>query len=220
MLFRSDLTAGEMLEQIYAIERDTGIKVTNVVIMGCGEPLDNYRNSIRFIKMISDEKGANIGRRRITLSTCGLTEKIKYLADEMLQITLAVSLHAPNDTIRNKLMPVSKKNPLDGLLHACFKYHQKTGRRVTFEYALIGGVNDTAENAEELCRKLAGLSCHVNILNINETPGRSFKKSGNTHEFISILEKNGQTCSLRGEKGADIDAACGQLRKRFMQEEL
>jgi len=211
-----DLTSGEMLSQVYSIEKDTGERVSNIVIMGSGEPLDNYENSIRFIRLINDERGANISQRSITLSTCGLIGGIERLMGENLQITLAISLHAPNDEIRNQIMPISRKNRFGDLMRICREYAETTKRRITFEYALIKGLNDSPALAAELARELRGTLCHVNIIPLNEVKGRAFEKPNKaiTERFVSVLTKGGLSASVRKEHGADISAACGQLKNQ------
>ena len=214
------LSPSEMLAQIYEAEKDTGDKVNGVVLMGSGEPLDNYDNVIKFIKLINSKDGKNMGQRHITLSTCGLINKMYELADEDLQITLAVSLHAPNDGIRNTIMPVSKANPMDKLLEACKYYTDKTKRRITFEYSLIKGVNDSPQNAKELASKLKGMLCHVNLIPINDVKERDYVRSSNEtiKTFEEILLSRGIETTVRRKLGSDIDAACGQLRKRYKDE--
>lgn len=214
-----NLTAGEMLSQIYEIQKDTGERVSSVVLMGSGEPLDNYDNVIKFIKLLNDKDGLNIGQRHITLSTCGLIEKMYKLADECLQITLAVSLHAPNDEIRNKIMPVSKKNDMDRLLEACKYYSDTTKRRITFEYAMISGVNDSIECAKELSERLRNMLCHINLIPVNDVKERNYKKSsGETVErFAEFLNSKGIETTVRRKLGSDINAACGQLRKGYLE---
>lgn len=214
------LTPSEMLAQIYEAEKDIGEKVSGVVLMGSGEPLDNYDNVIKFIKIINSKEGKNMGQRHITLSTCGLINKMYDLAEEDLQITLAVSLHAPNDGIRNTIMPVSKANPMDKLLEACRYYTDKTKRRITFEYSLIKGVNDSPQNARELASKLKGMLCHVNLIPVNDVKERNFVRSSNetVKMFEEILLSKGIETTVRRKLGSDIDAACGQLRKRYKDE--
>ena len=209
-----------MLSQVYEIERDKGETISGVVLMGSGEPLDNYDNVLKFIKLINSKDGKNMGQRHITLSTCGLINKMYDLADEELQITLAVSFHAPNDEIRNRLMPVSKANPMDKLLEACRFYADKTKRRITFEYSLIKGVNDSADNAKELASKLKGMLCHVNLIPINDVKEKDYVKSTNEtiKRFEDILLSRGIETTVRKSLGGDIDAACGQLRKRYKDE--
>ena len=214
-----NLTAGEMLSQIYEIQKDTGERVSSVVLMGSGEPLDNYDNVIKFIRLLNDKDGLNIGQRHITLSTCGLIEKMYKLADECLQITLAVSLHAPNDEIRNKIMPVSKKNDMDRLLEACKYYSDTTKRRITFEYAMISGVNDSIECAKELSERLRNMLCHINLIPVNDVKERNYKKSsGETVErFAEFLNSKGIETTVRRKLGSDINAACGQLRNGYLE---
>ena len=214
------LSPSEMLSQIYEAEKDMGEKVSHVVLMGSGEPLDNYDNVMKFIRILNSKEGKNMSQRHITLSTCGLINKMYDLADEDLQITLAVSLHAPNDAIRNEIMPVSKANPMDKLLEACRFYAEKTKRRVTFEYSLIKGVNDSAQNAKELASKLKGMLCHVNLIPVNDVKERNFVRSSNetVKMFEEILTSRGIEATVRRKLGSDIDAACGQLRKRYKDE--
>ena len=216
------LTPAEMLAQIYAIEKDKGEKVSGVVLMGSGEPLDNYENVLKFIKLINCKDGKNMGQRHITLSTCGLIDKMYELADEQLQITLAVSLHAPNDEIRNRIMPISRAYPMEKLLEACRHYAEKTKRRITFEYALIKGVNDSAENARELASRLKGLLCHVNLIPVNDVKERNYVRSTNESikKFEEILISRNIGTTVRRKLGSDIDAACGQLRKRYKDEQI
>lgn len=208
------LTTGEMLEQIYEVQRITGERVSNVILMGIGEPLDNYENVVRFIRMISDERGLHISQRNITLSTCGLVDGIYRLMKEDLTITLAISLHAPNDVLRRKMMPVANRYSIAEILKACREYVDHTGRRVTFEYSLVDGTNDSAEHAEELAALLHGLNCHVNLIPLNPVEGRMGERSKRTKvlEFQKILESRHITATIRREMGSDIDAACGQLR--------
>lgn len=216
-----NLTASEMLEQIYAIERITGETVSNVVVMGTGEPMDNYDNFVRFVRILSAKEGKNISVRNITVSTCGIVEGIKRLAEENLPLTLALSLHAPNDEIRKQLMPVAYKYKLEDVLAACDEYYEKTSRRITFEYSLVAGVNDSAECAKELSAKLRGKNCHVNLIPVNPIKERDYKKSRDTaiQNFKNILEKNRINCTIRREMGSDINAACGQLRRSHTTKE-
>lgn len=210
-----NLTAGEIVSQIYEIEKCEGIRVSRVVMMGCGEPLDNFENSVRFIDIISDKDGAGISRRRITLSTCGLVDKMYELLKLDLPITLAVSLHAPNDDIRRKLMPVAKKYDIEKVLAAAEEYGKVSGRRVTLEYSLIKGVNDSLENAGELAERIKGRGLHVNLIPINPVEERSFSKSTDkaVRAFSRILTEASVENTIRRSLGKDIDAACGQLRK-------
>lgn len=213
------LTAGEMLSQVYAIQKDLGARISGVVLMGSGEPLDNYENVMRFIRLLNSPEGQNMGQRHMTLSTCGLIEKMYDLAEENLQITLAVSLHAPNDEIRQQIMPVAKANPMDRLLRACMDYTDKTKRRITFEYALIHGVNDSDTCARELGRQLQGMLCHVNLIPMNPVKERNFTKSNTArvHRFAELVQQSNIETTIRRRLGSDIDAACGQLRRRYME---
>ena len=213
-----NLSASEMLEQVYQIERLTGERVSNVVVMGTGEPLDNYENLVRFIRILSSDKGLHISQRNITVSTCGIPERICALAGEKLAITLALSLHAPNDGLRKRLMPIANRYPLHEVMDACSFYFRTTGRRLTFEYSLIRGVNDSAEQAAELAVLLQGRSCHVNLIPINPVRERGYDRPDGKRiqNFRNILEKNRINVTIRREMGSDIDAACGQLRKRYI----
>lgn len=211
---RRSLYACEMLLQILEIQSDTGERVSNVVLMGMGEPLDNYENVMRFLRLVNDEKGLNIGYRHISLSTCGLIDKMDRLAGEGLPITLSVSLHAPNGEIRRSIMPVANRYGYDELLEACVRYEQKTKRRISFEYALISGVNDSPENASELASRLKGTLCHVNLIPLNHTGRQGYKRSERdaVQAFAAVLEKHGVTATVRRSLGNDISAACGQLK--------
>lgn len=213
-----NLEPSEMLSQIYEIQRISGERVSNVVVMGTGEPFDNFENLIKFIQMLTDEHGLNISQRNITVSTCGLVPKIYELADKELQITLAISLHAPNDGIRRELMPVANKYSIEEILKACRYYYDKTGRRLTFEYSLCQGVNDSEENAKQLCHILRGMNCHVNLIPVNPIKERNYKHADMAfiQNFKLILEKNRINVTIRREMGSDIDAACGQLRKSYI----
>ncbi len=213
-----NLTAGEMLSQVYEIQRETGERVSNVIVMGMGEPLDNYENLLAFIRLLSHEKGLHISQRNITVSTCGLTDQIRRLAAEKLQITLAVSLHAPNDVIRRKIMPVARKYSVDDIFCACREYIEQTGRRVTFEYSMIAGVNDEKAHAEELAARCRGLNCHINLIPLNEVKERNTRRSReeSIKDFKLVLEKNLRNVTIRREMGSDIDAACGQLRNNYI----
>ena len=210
------LTPSEMLEQIYAITLLTGERVSNVVVMGMGEPLDNYNNLIKFIKLLTDENGLHISQRNVTVSTCGLVPQMEKLADEGLQITLALSLHAANDEKRRQLMPVAKKYSLEEVIDACAYYFEKTGRRITFEYSLISGKNDGEKDAKELARLVGHLNCHVNLIPVNPVKERDFVSSSSEKvlAFKNKLEKYGINVTIRREMGRDIDGACGQLRRR------
>ncbi|WP_132280716.1 23S rRNA (adenine(2503)-C(2))-methyltransferase RlmN [Natranaerovirga hydrolytica] len=215
-----NLKASEMLEQVYAIIRETNERISNIVIMGTGEPLDNYEELLNFIRIITDEKGLNISIRNITVSTCGLVDKIKMLAEEQLGITLAISLHAPNDNMRKQTMPIANKVTIEEILEACQYYIEKTHRRITFEYSLINGFNDSPEHAVELSQLLRGLLCHVNLIPVNPIEERDYKQSSKEviTKFSGILEKKGIHTTMRRELGRDIQAACGQLRKNYKNE--
>ena len=211
---RRNLYPSEILRQIISIQKDTGERVSNVVLMGMGEPLDNYDNVIRFLHLLNDEKGLNIGYRHVSLSTCGLIEKMEKLSEEGLPITLSVSLHAPNGDIRKNIMPIARKYGYDDLLEACRKYEEKTKRRISFEYALISGVNDRVCDAEELGKRLKGTLCHVNLIPLNQTERKVYKRSEkNAIElFTKTLESYKITATVRRSLGNDISAACGQLK--------
>lgn len=214
-----NLLPSEMLDQIYAITRLTGERVSNVVVMGTGEPFDNYENLLRFLRLLTDEKGLHISQRNITVSTCGLVPYIYRLAEERLQITLALSLHATTDEKRRRLMPIANRYSIDELMRACADYFSKTGRRITFEYSLVGGVNDTDEDAAELSALAGPLHCHVNLIPVNPIKERDFVQSEAERiiAFKNKLEKNRINVTIRREMGRDIDGACGQLRRRHMQ---
>lgn len=213
-----NMTASEMLGQIYAIQKESGERVSNVVIMGTGEPLDNYDSAVRFMRMISDENGLNISQRNITISTCGLVPQIYRLADEHLQITLAISLHASNNDKRKSMMPIAHKYSIEELLKACKYYYETNGRRLTFEYSLAGGVNDSPEDARALAHLLKGFMWHVNLIPINPVEEREYVQSDRKSivNFKNNLEKYGGNVTIRREMGRDIQAACGQLRRRYM----
>lgn len=217
-----NLKASEILSQIYEIQKDTGERVSNVVLMGCGEPLDNYENVLTFINILNSKEGLEIGQRHITISTCGLTDKIEMLAAEKLQVTLAVSLHAPNDFIRVKLMPIAKAVSIEELLKTCKQYADKTGRRVSYEYAMISGVNDSFENATELGKRLRHSLCHVNLIPVNDVKERNYKKSSKetTEQFADTLRSYGVETTIRRKLGTGINAACGQLRNSRMDNEV
>lgn len=210
------LLPSEMLDQIYAITLLTGERVSNVVVMGTGEPLDNFENLLKFLELLTDENGLHISQRNVTVSTCGLVPRMRELADNKLQITLALSLHATTDEKRRKLMPIANKYSIAELMEACAYYFEKTGRRITFEYALVGGVNDTKEDARELTELIRSLNCHVNLIPVNPIKERSFVQSEGEAiaAFKNKLEKNGINVTIRREMGRDIDGACGQLRRR------
>ena len=213
-----NLLPSEMLDQVYKIQKLSKERVSNVVVMGTGEPLDNYDNLLRFIRMLSDEKGLHISQRNITVSTCGIVPKMYDLAQEDLQITLAISLHASNQQKREQLMPIARKYSLDELMKACRNYFEKTGRRLTFEYSLVGGENDSQEDAEELAHLIKGLNCHVNLIPVNPIKERSYVQSDKKviANFQNKLEKYQINVTIRREMGRDIDGACGQLRKSYI----
>ena len=212
------LTPAEMLDQIYAIGLDIGERISNVVVMGTGEPLDNYDNLLRFIALLTDENGLHISQRNLTVSTCGLVPKMRTLADEKLQITLALSLHASNQEKRKALMPVANSYEIHEVVDACKYYFAQTGRRVTFEYSLVGGVNDTQEDAKELSELIGGMNCHVNLIPVNPIKERDFVQSDKSviQAFQKKLEKAGIAATVRREMGRDIDGACGQLRRKHL----
>ncbi len=212
--FTRQLEPSEMLAQIEAAQRDLNIRISNIVLMGMGEPLDNYQNVVKFIRLVTNEKGLNIGTRHITLSTCGLVPKIYDLAEEGFQLTLSLSLHAPTDEIRSKTMPVNKKYPIDEVIRACKYYADKTGRRITYEYAMINGVNDTAFCAHSLGNLIKGTLCHVNLIPVNPVKGTGYNPSADKRivAFRDILSKYNVNSTVRRTLGADINASCGQLR--------
>lgn len=214
-----NLTAAEMLEQVYQIGRITGERVSHIVVMGTGEPLDNYEALLRFLLLVSDENGLHISQRNITVSTCGLVDQMRRLAQERLQITLALSLHAPDQEKRERLMPVAKRYEIHEVVKACEDYFTYTGRRITFEYALIGGVNDTKEDAEALVRLIGAMNCHVNLIPVNPVKERKWVRSKPEviDAFKDVLEKNGIPVTRRREMGKDINGACGQLRRSRME---
>ena len=216
-----NLTASEILAQITAAERDNGIRVSNIVMMGMGEPLDNFENSVRFLKLASDENGLNIGLRHISLSTSGVVSGIKRLKEYNLPITLSISLHAPNDEIRSSIMRVNKKWNIKELLSACREYQRVTTRRISFEYALIDGVNDSDSCAEQLARILKGIMCHVNLIPANPVKENTFKKPDRNKiiHFKELLTGYGINATVRRTLGADIEASCGQLRKKVREGE-
>ena len=215
-----DLTAGEILGQVATVQKDIGERISNVVLMGIGEPLDNYENVITFLKNVNDERGMNIGYRHISLSTCGLVDKINELAKENMPITLSVSLHAPDDKTRDIIMPVNRKFCVDSLIKACKEYQSVTGRRISFEYILINKVNDTIEHAQKLIKLIHGMLCHVNMIPANFVKESNFEKStpDRVKNFKKELEKAGVTVTLRRELGSDISASCGQFRRKYNTE--
>ncbi len=215
-----NLKPSEMLDQIYAISRLIGERISNVVVMGTGEPLDNYENLITFIKLLSDENGLNISQRNITVSTCGIVPNIYRLADEKLQITLALSLHGATDEKRQELMPIAKAYQISELMEAIDTYFEKTGRRITFEYSLVSGVNDTNEDVMNLTTLASGRNCHINLIPVNPIKERDYRQPKQEYvtAFKNKLEKNRINVTIRREMGRDIDGACGQLRKRHLEE--
>ena len=216
-----NLRASEMLGQIYQIQKLSGERVSNVVVMGTGEPLDNYDNFVRFIGLLTDENGLHISQRNVTVSTCGIVPNMKRLAEEKLHITLALSLHGSTQEKRKTLMPVANKYDLSEVLEACDYYFEQTGRRITFEYSLVHGVNDTDEDGEELIRILKHRNCHLNLIPVNPIKERNFEKPSrkSAENFKNKLEKSGINVTIRREMGSDIDGACGQLRRRYVETE-
>ena len=216
-----NLLPSEILDQIYVITRLTGERVSNVVVMGTGEPLDNYDNLLRFIRLLTDENGLHISQRNVTVSTCGIVPRMYDLADEKLQITLALSLHASNDEKRKKLMPIANQYTISELMAACSNYFEKTGRRITFEYSMVEGVNDTPVDAEELSKLAGPLNCHINLIPVNPIKERDFVQPDMrfVQAFKNKLEKNKINVTIRREMGRDIDGACGQLRQKHLGNE-
>ena len=214
------LTPSEMLDQVLFTQLDSGLPISNIVLMGIGEPLDNYDTVLRFLQLVNSPEGMNIGMRHISLSTCGLVDRIDRLAEENLQLTLSVSLHAPTDEVRSRIMPVNKKYPVDTLLAACRRYFEKTGRRISFEYAMIRDVNDTPEMAQLLIKKLRGIAAHVNLIPLNEVAESPLKPSlpETVRAFQQTLEQHGIPATVRRTLGSDINASCGQLRRKFERE--
>ncbi len=212
--FKRSLRAGEILSQLYTAQRDIGERISHIVLMGMGEPLDNFDNVTRFLALITDEKGLNVSMRNISLSTCGIVPKVEELLKKKMQLTLSISLHAPSDELRSKIMPINKKYCVDELLAACRKYAAETSRRISFEYAMLSGVNDSDDCARLLASKLKGMLCHVNLIPVNEVAESPFKPSSpeRVEKFVSILSKNGINATVRRKLGSDIDASCGQLR--------
>ena len=211
------LTPAELLDQVLFSQLDSGLPISNIVLMGIGEPLDNFDAAMRFLELVNSPEGLNIGMRHISLSTCGLVDKIELLAERNLQLTLSVSLHSPDNESRNKIMPVNKRWPVEQLLAACRAYFEKTGRRVSFEYTMIDGVSDAPEQAELLAKKLHGMQAHVNMIPLNNVEESGLKCSSHAaiERFQKILESHGVTATVRRTLGSDIDASCGQLRRKF-----
>lgn len=214
--FKRHLTASEILSEIYTAQSDLGIKISHIVLMGTGEPLDNYDNVMRFLELVTDEKGLNISMRHISLSTCGVVPRIYELAEKKLGLTLSISLHAPNDKIRSQTMPVNSKWNIEELLTACRYYTKVTSRRISFEYAMIDSFNDSVECAEELASRLSGMLCHINLIPVNNVRENNYERSNekNIKRFISVLERHGLTVTVRRTLGSDINASCGQLRAK------
>ncbi|MBQ4381332.1 MAG: 23S rRNA (adenine(2503)-C(2))-methyltransferase RlmN [Oscillospiraceae bacterium] len=211
-----NLTASEILDQVMYSERDSGLPISNIVMMGIGEPLDNYDNVLRFLRLVNDPEGMNIGMRHISLSTCGLTDGIDRLGENDLQLTLSVSLHAPDDVTRNKIMPVNRSCGVEKLMDTCRRYFDRTGRRISFEYAMIDGVNDSRAHAQRLAALLRGTGSHVNLIPLNQVEESPLKpsKPENLRAFMAVLEENGINVTVRRKLGPDISASCGQLRRK------
>jgi len=219
--FVRNLAPSEMLSQIYETQRESGAVVNSVVLMGIGEPLDNFDNTIDFLKLLSFETGKNMSLRRVSLSTCGLVPEIYKLAELRLGLTLSVSLHAYNDEKRNRLMPVNKKYNISELMKSCKYYAEKTGRRISFEYAVIAGENNSEEDADGLLRLLSGINCHVNLIPVNQAKEQGFKATKkDCEDFLSMLSRGGLNVTIRRTLGADINAACGQLRGQLYKKPL
>ena len=214
------LSASEILDEVLFSELDSGKKISNIVLMGIGEPLDNFDNVMRFLELVNDPLGMNIGMRHISLSTCGIIERFDDLADRNLQLTLSVSLHAPDDETRSRLMPANRGRGVDALMAACKRYYERTGRRISFEYAMIDGVNDTEQHARLLAKRAKSVSAHVNLIPLNHVEEREFKPStaGHMKAFIKILENEGVNVTVRRRLGSDVDASCGQLRRKIMKQ--
>ena len=214
-----NLTAGEMLDQVIFSQKDSGLELSNIVLMGIGEPLDNLDTVLRFLELVNHPDGLNIGMRHISLSTCGLIPGIQRLAELELQLTLSVSLHAPDSETRSRLMPVNRAYDVDQLFAACHRYFEKTGRRISFEYAMIDGVNDTDRQADLIAQKLRGMPGHVNLIPLNDVVESPYRPSRRIAAFQRRLESHGVTATVRRSLGGDIDASCGQLRRRAMEEQ-
>lgn len=215
--FKRSLTAGEILSQVYTAQRELGERVSHIVLMGMGEPLDNFDNVMRFIELVTDEKGLNLSMRNISLSTCGVVPKIEELMKKKLQLTLSISLHAADSGLRSKIMPINKKYDVDELLAVCRRYAAETSRRISFEYSMLAGVNDSDECARLLASKLRGMLCHVNLIPVNEVEESPFKPSSpeQIERFTEILAGSGITATVRRKLGSDIEASCGQLRRKM-----
>ena len=213
-----DLTPSEILDQVIFAQKDSGLPLSNIVLMGIGEPLDNRENVFRFLKLVNHPDGLNIGMRHISLSTCGVIPGIEALAQEDLQLTLSVSLHAPDSETRSRIMPVNKAYDVEELFAACHRYFQKTGRRISFEYAMIDGVNDSDAQADLIAKRIAGMPGHVNLIPLNDVVESPFKPSRRIAAFQKRLESHGITATVRRSLGGDIDASCGQLRRKEMEE--
>ncbi len=213
-----DLSPSEMLDEVMFSQLDSGLEISNIVLMGIGEPLDNFDNVVRFLKLVNHPDGMNIGMRHISLSTCGLTEKFDKLADLNLQLTLSISLHAADDAKRTKLMPANRGRGVDELISACRRYFDRTGRRISFEYAMIDGVNDLQADARLLAKRARDAGAHVNLIPLNHVEEREFQpsKPENLKKFVKILEEGGVNVTVRRKLGGDVDASCGQLRRKAM----
>ncbi len=213
-----DLKASEILDQVLFTQLDSGLSISNIVLMGIGEPMDNLDNVLRFLELVNHSEGLNIGMRHISLSTCGVVPGIERLAELGLQLTLSVSLHAPDNATRTKIMPVNKAYDVEKLFAACHAYFQKTGRRISFEYAMIDGVNDSDAQADLIAQKIRGMPGHVNLIPLNDVAESPLKPSKRTRQFQQRLESHGITATVRRSLGGDIDASCGQLRRKAMEE--
>lgn len=214
-----DLTPGELLDQVIFTQKDSGLPISNIVLMGIGEPMDNLDNVLKFLELVNHPDGLNIGMRHISLSTCGVIPGIERLADLGLQLTLSVSLHAPDGETRSKIMPVNRAYPVEDLFASCRRYFERTGRRISFEYAMIDGVNDHDWQADLIAEKIRGMPGHVNLIPLNDVVESPFKPSKRTAAFQKRLESHGLTATVRRSLGGDIDASCGQLRRKAMEEQ-